>query len=103
LGALLLVAVTGIYLACGRFKSCLVTDMMQGILTWLAMIVPTVAIFFIMGEGNPVVGWHQIISYFTEGNMGNLLEFRTVVGPTAPYETHTHSYISAMPIMHVLM
>lgn len=103
LGALLLVVVIGIYLACGGFKSCLVTDMMQGILTWLAMIVPTVTIFFIMGEGNPVAGWNQILSYFTEGNMGNFLEFRTVVGPTAPCETYTHSYITAMLIMEVLI
>ena len=57
LGALILLVIIGFYLAFGGFKACLVTDMMQGILTWAAMIVPTVAILFIMGVGSFIDGW----------------------------------------------
>ena len=102
-GALLVVVVIGIYLACGGFKSCLITDMMQGILTWLAMIVPTIAIFLLMGNGSLTAGWQHIVSFFTENSMGNFLQFKTVVGPTAPCSTYNYSYISSMLIMQVLL
>jgi Na+/proline symporter len=103
LGAILAVVVIGIYLAMGGFKSCLVTDMFQGILTWLAMIVPTLAIFWLMGEGSLAAGWQQIVSFFTQNNMSEYMAFNKVVGPTAPLDKYTYSYTSAMLVMEVLM
>ncbi len=103
LGALIVLAVISLYLAFGGFKACLVTDMMQGILTWAAMIVPTAAIFFILGEGNPIAGWHYIVSFFQTHQMSEYLQFSKVVGPTAPASEYTYSFIFAMMIMNVLL
>lgn len=103
LGALLLLAIIGVYLFLGGFKACLVTDMMQGILTWAAMIVPTVAIFFILGEGSFLRGWDRILEYYRAHHLENYLRFDRVVGPTAPAKEYTYSFITAMFILQVLL
>ena len=98
-----MLVIIALYLAFGGFKACLVTDMLQGILTWAAMLVPLIAVFLIMGDGSFSAGWDKIISYYTANNLDNYLYFDRVVGPTAPDSTYTHSFILAMLIMDVLI
>jgi len=103
LGALIVLMVIGAYLCFGGFKACLVTDMFQGVLTWFAMVVPTIVVFYVMGDGSFQEGWHKIVEHFIVNGKENFLYFSKVIGPDAPSAQYTYSAILAFAIMDMLM
>jgi len=102
-GAIAVLLTIAAYLAFGGFKAAVVTDMLQGILTWAAMIVPTVAIFMILGDGSWSAGWDKIIGFFDQSGQHAFLETRLVVGPTAPAPEYTYSFMASQFILNIML
>ncbi len=102
-GAIAVLLTIAAYLACGGFKAAVVTDMLQGILTWAAMIVPTVAIFYILGDGSWTAGWDKIVGYFDASQQHAFLEFQQVVGPAAPASEYSYSFMASQFILNIML
>ncbi|MDF1564809.1 MAG: sodium:solute symporter family protein [Deltaproteobacteria bacterium] len=103
IGAIAVLLTIAAYLAFGGFKAAVVTDMLQGILTWAAMIVPTIAIFYILGEGSWSAGWDVIVGYFDSTDQHAFLEYEQVLGPTAPSSEYTYSFMASQFLLNVLL